>query len=183
MHKHVKAKIYLLFLIIFIIGASMACSKSSPVISPPLSGDSSVSSEDSSSDNRTQNLPGEKITLDEQLIAPERVDVVYFHSSQRCKTCLYIEQRVVYVIETYFQDEIDSGQLIFKILNLGDKENTSMITKYNAVSSQLYLNIVLDEIDHIKHVKEVWFKDYLRDEKLFDEVVKGYIKRSLNGEL
>jgi len=183
MNIRIKAGIYLPLLILLIVGVLTACSGPSPTITPPLPDDSTTSAVDLSSDNKTHNLPRETTTPGDQLIPPDRIDVVYFHSTQRCKTCLYIEQRVVYITETYFQEELDSGKMTLQRLDLGDKENAAMISKYNAVSSQLYLNAIVNEIDHIIHIKEVWFKDYLRDEKLFDEVVKEYIKRGLNGEL
>ena len=135
------------------------------------------------SDNKTQNLPGDTASQVEPLKQPDNVEVVYFHSTQRCKTCLYIEQRVVYVTETYFQDELDSGKIILRSLDLGEKDNSALISKYGAVSSQLYINTIVDGIDHIKHIEEVWFRDYLREDKVFDEMVQGYIERGLNGEL
>lgn len=35
----------------------------------------------------------------------ERVDVVYFHRTQRCPTCIHAEELTRYTVENYFKDE------------------------------------------------------------------------------
>jgi hypothetical protein len=42
-----------------------------------------------------------------------KVDVVYFHNVLRCPTCLCFEERIKYVVETYFNKELKAGQLTF----------------------------------------------------------------------
>lgn len=43
----------------------------------------------------------------------DRVTVVYFHRTQRCYSCYYVEAGANYTVETYFADELVSGKLTF----------------------------------------------------------------------
>jgi hypothetical protein len=109
----------------------------------------------------------------------ERVDVVYFHRPQRCTKCLCFEERVSYVVATYFHDEIDSGKLTFKILNLGDPENAERAAKYAAVGSQLFINTIKDGEDHIQDIQEIWAWNCTGDVEQFDAQVRNAIEQSL----
>jgi hypothetical protein len=111
----------------------------------------------------------------------ERVDVVYFHRPQRCTKCLCFEERVSYVIATYFQDEIDSGKLTFRILNLGDPENAEIASKYAAIGSQLFVNTIIDGKEHIQDIQEIWSWNCTGDEEQFDAQVRNVIEQSLAG--
>ena len=65
----------------------------------------------------------------------DRVDVVYFHRSQRCRSCVYAETGIHYTVETYFADELASGKLTFEVYSVEDKENTAIVDKYGAFTS------------------------------------------------
>ncbi|MFC1979954.1 nitrophenyl compound nitroreductase subunit ArsF family protein [Chloroflexota bacterium] len=110
------------------------------------------------------------------------IDLLYFHRPQRCTKCLCFERRVSYVISEYFQAEIDSGQLTFQILNIGDKENYALVQKYGAVGSQLFLNTIINDEEHIKDIQEIWAWDCTSNTDRFDREVKNTIELSLNSE-
>ena len=180
MKSPIKTRICFLLLALLMVGLLYACGNPATSTTLPTEGstdqpEATIPSAQPSESSEVS--PGS----DESIALPDRVDLVYFHSPQRCNTCVYIEERVVYVVETYFQDEIDSGHLTFKILDLGDKDNAAIARKYGAVSSQLFINVIADGVDHIRHIKEVWFRDYLKDKEVFDEVISGIIEQSLNG--
>ena len=111
-----------------------------------------------------------------------RVDVVYFHRPQRCPTCLCFEERIVYVVNTYFQDELKSGKLTFGVYNIGDSKNADIARKYGAVGSQLFINTVKDGTDHIRDIKKIWSWNCRTNKQGFDQQVKSAIEQSLNGE-
>jgi len=110
----------------------------------------------------------------------ERVDVVYFHRAQRCSGCLYAEAGTRYTLETYFADELSSGKLTFRVLNVEDEGNAGIAEKYGAYTSSLFINTIRDGTDHIEEVTEIWF--FLGEDKAFVEVVKSKIEKSLKGE-
>ena len=105
------------------------------------------------------------------------VEVVYFHRARRCSPCVYAENCVTYAVETYFQEELASGELVFKILNVQDEANAVMIEKYGAYGSSLFINEVIDGIDHIEHVTDIWF--VVGDDEACVSTVKGEIEEHL----
>lgn len=105
------------------------------------------------------------------------VEVVYFHRSPRCYGCEYAEAGVTYTIETYFQDELASGKLVFKVLNVKDKANAAMVDKYEAFSSSLFINEVKDGVDHIEGVTQIWF--LLGNDEAFVSLVRSEIQKHL----
>jgi hypothetical protein len=107
------------------------------------------------------------------------VKVVYFHTHIRCGPCIYIETRTKYNVETYFQNELGSGKLTFEVYDLGDKANAAIANQYKAVGSQLFINVVNDGADHIKHIENVWLPKYLNDQEAFDELIQSSIKQAL----
>ena len=118
-------------------------------------------------------------TSDTSAVTADRVEVVYFHRAQRCKSCIYAETGTRYTLETYFKDELASDKIIFKVVNVEDKKNANSVKKYGAFTSSLFINTIIDSSDHIEEVKEIWF--VLGKDKAFFEVVKSKIEESLKG--
>ncbi len=110
----------------------------------------------------------------------DRVEVVYFHRAQRCYSCIYAEEGTRYTVETYFADELASGKVTFKVIDVKDEENAAIVNKYGAYTSSLFINTIRDGADHIEAVGEIWF--VLGDDEAFVEVVKNKIEKSLEGE-
>jgi hypothetical protein len=121
-------------------------------------------------------------TQDDLSRLPDRVDVVYFHQAQRCPTCLCFEERVRYVVITYFQNEIDSGKMTFGVYDISDSQNTNIVNKYGAVGSQLFINTVRDGTDNIKDIQDIWSWNCRGDKASFDQQIRNLIQQSLNGE-
>ena len=131
---------------------------------------------------QTQAPGGEPSTPSATTAPTGEVDLVYFHGPQRCIRCLCFERRVSDVVSEYFQDEIDSGQLSFQILNIGDKENYALVQKYGAVGSQLFINKIINGEEHIRDIQEIWWWDCTSNTDRFDIEVKNIIELSLENE-
>ena len=111
----------------------------------------------------------------------DRVDVVYFHRTQRCYTCLYAEEQTRYTVETFFADELASGKVTFQSINIQDEANADIVEKYNNASYlTLCINTVRDGTDHIEEVTDIWL--VIGNDEAFVETVKNKIENSLNGE-
>jgi hypothetical protein len=118
-----------------------------------------------------------------QILGPaDKIELVYFHRPNRCEACTYAEERVSYLVGTYFQDELDSGKLTFTIYNIGDKESAPAAERYGAIGSQLFINSIINEKDHIRYVEEIWYWGCIDNEEVFDETVKEIIIKALYGE-
>lgn len=110
----------------------------------------------------------------------DRVDVVYFHRTQRCRKCTYAEEATRYTLETYFKDELASGRVTFQAVDVQDEENADVVEKYDASYLSLFINTVRDGTDHIEEVTGIW--RVVGDDESFVELVKSKVEQSLSGE-
>ena len=83
------------------------------------------------------------------------------------------------MLESYFADELASGKVSWATYDVGDTENAVFVEKYDAYSSSLFINSIIDDTDHIEEITEIWF--ILGDDEAFIEVVKNKIQQSLSG--
>jgi len=105
------------------------------------------------------------------------VEVVYFHRAQRCSGCIHAQDMTEYTLNTYFADELQSGEIVFTALNLQDANNSAMVQKFGAYTSSLFLNDVEGGADSIEELTDIWF--VLWDEEGFVDVVKAAIEECL----
>jgi hypothetical protein len=110
----------------------------------------------------------------------DRVDVVYFHRTQRCYSCRYMEDAALDTVETYFADELTSGKVTFQVFNVEEEENADIVEKYQASYLSLYINTVKDGTDHIELVTDVY--PLIGSDEAFAETLKSKIEKSLSGE-
>lgn len=50
----------------------------------------------------------------------DRVEVLYFHSKQRCATCMAIEKNAKEAVEAEFADELKNGTLVFRTIDISE---------------------------------------------------------------
>ena len=165
------------FAIVAILAVGLLCACASPAIpltpppdEPPVPPAITTTPSDKPSTSQTQ---------DGSIDLLNRVDVVYFHRPQRCVTCLCFEERIIYVVNTYFQNELKSGKLTFGVYNVGDSKNAAIVKKYGAYSSQLFINTAKDGTDHITDIQDIWYWRCTSNKQGFDQQVKSIIEQSL----
>lgn len=110
----------------------------------------------------------------------DRVYVVYFYRPPRSHSCIYAEQKTKFTLETYFQDELDSGMLIFETVDIGLRGNATTVAQYGAYASytsSLYINIFKDGWDHIQQVTDIW--TLVDNDEAFIELVKSKVEAVL----
>ena len=105
------------------------------------------------------------------------VEVVYFHRTRRCYSCQYAGDMTQQTVETYFADELASGMLVFRTLDVQEKANAEIVKKYGASGSSLYINMVTDGVDHIEHIVGIWYK--IGNEQAFIDVLRPEIAQAL----
>ena len=110
----------------------------------------------------------------------DRVDVVYFHRTQRCYSCRYMEAAANYTVQTYFKDELASGKLTFQVFNVEDEANADIVAKYQSSYLSLYINTMKDGTDHIELVTDLY--PLIGNDEAFIETLKSNIEKSLTGE-
>jgi hypothetical protein len=168
MNMPLRIKMY--FAIVAILTVGLLCACASPAIPPNPPPDEPIQPSDTAPASQTQ---------DETSNPVDRVDVVYFHRPQRCVTCICFEKRITYVVNTYFQDELNSGKMTFGVYNIGDRKNAAIVKKYGAVGSQLFINTMKDGTDHIADIQDIWSWKCRTDKEGFDQKVKDVIAQSL----
>jgi hypothetical protein len=116
-------------------------------------------------------------TLQPSPVVKDYVELVYFHRTKQCYSCRYAGDTTKYTVETYFADELASGKLVFKKVDVQDKANASIVERYGAYGSSLFINDIVNGIDHIEPVTDIWY-NVGKDEK-FIKVVKDVIEKHL----
>lgn len=98
----------------------------------------------------------------------------YFHGKFRCHTCNMIEKYAKEAIESYFRDEIASGKVEFRQVNIQAKGNEHYMKTYQLYAQALVLSLVKDgkEIKS-KNLTRIW--ELARNQKRFSEYVVNEI--------
>lgn len=130
-----------------------------------------VSSPSSSLPDKASDMPAP--------VLPSRLEVFYFYPPFRCATCMCYEERIDNVVNMYFKNELKSGKLVFKIIEIGDRKTAALTNKFDAYASQLFINTVVDNVDNIKNVTEIYFWNCVNDESGFNSRLKLVIEQSL----
>jgi len=83
-------------------------------------------------------------------------------------------------IEENFKDEVSSGKLVFKTVNVDEKENNHFVGDYDLYTKSLVLSKVEDgkELMH-KNLPRIW--ECVRDKDTFFAYVVDEIKDYLKG--
>ena len=79
-----------------------------------------------------------------QKISGNKIEVIDFYSTHRCMTCNAIEASTKYTLDTFFADELESGKITFKTVNVDKDENYPMAEKFEATGTALFLNVIVD---------------------------------------
>jgi len=129
-------------------------------------------------DALTAQLEKGKATAPVSTDVPRKFVAYYFHGDFRCDNCRKIEQYSREAIEKYFADQLKSGELEFKVVNMDRPENQHFIQDY-----QLYTrSLVIAEFKGTtqvrwKNLAEVW--NNLDDQEAFHDYVKTEIQKYL----
>jgi thiol-disulfide isomerase/thioredoxin len=81
--------------------------------------------------------------------AASKLEIVYFHSTNRCKTCNSVENNARKLLEENFSDQMKNGAITFASLNIDEDQNKAIAEKYQIAYSTLLL------IDHSTDKEQV----------------------------
>lgn len=113
-------------------------------------------------------------------MAPDRVDVVYFHRKNPCHCMAVIGDYIHQTVFFNFGDELASGKLTFQMIVSDDKANADIVKKYKANLFQLFITEVRGKNETTYPVDEIW--RLTGDPDKLKEFVKTTIEKSLRGE-
>jgi len=106
------------------------------------------------------------------------IEVLYFHNSQRCPTCIAIENATKDTIKKNFSKEIDGGKLVFRVVDISKKENEKIADKYRITFSSLLIVKSVDGKDCIENLTRFAFATARNQPNVFAEKLTESIKNA-----
>jgi len=134
-----------------------------------------------SQSNTAGETQNEKKYEEEKISSGEtKVIVYYFHTNSRCQSCYTIEKYTKGSIEENFKDELTSGELVFKPVNVDFKKNEHFSGDYQLFTKSVVLSLVKDgEEIEFKNLKKVW--ELLRNRDKFYKYIEEETRKFLDG--
>ncbi len=105
-----------------------------------------------------------------------RLEVLYFHVTERCPACLAIENNTKKVLDDNFKNQMDNGIIEFTSYNIDEKINKSLVEKYQIS----YLTLLLIKSDGTKtDFTNTAFQYADTKPAKFEELLKAEIDKNL----
>jgi len=111
----------------------------------------------------------------------EKVEVIHFHATHQCYSCITLGSYTEEIVNTYFSKEVKNGKLSFSHINVELPQNKEITEKYGATGSSLWIGVYDDSGFHKEENFKVWYK--ITDKEDFVNYTKNLIEKRLNGEL
>jgi len=98
-------------------------------------------------------------------VSAEKVEIVYFHATRRCPSCVAMGSYSEKTVKERFADEFASGKIVFRQVNVELPKNKEIVTRYQARGSSLFINAIAGGQDSIEEYTDAW--RFVSDEKAF----------------
>lgn len=102
----------------------------------------------------------------------DRIEVLYFHGAQRCVTCKAIEANTKALLDSLYSNEIASGKIVYKIIDISQKENEEVADKYEVTWSSLFVNRWKNGTEEVNNMTEFGFANAKNDPDSFKNGIK-----------
>lgn len=124
-------------------------------------------------DNSTDTQPPEQ--------AESKVELYHFHGDSQCYSCVRLGELAEKTANTYFEDELESGRLVFDHINYDLPENKEVTERFGATGSSLWIGTTVGDEFSKEENTRVWYK--IDDEDGYLDYLKGIIEKRLAGNL
>lgn len=104
----------------------------------------------------------------------DTVTVYYFHGNQRCYTCNKIEELTKQAVENKFSDQIASGKIILRAINVEMPENEHFIKDFELATR----SVVMQKGNQYEKFDQVW--TLVREPEKFTEYIQKGVAEMLN---
>jgi len=98
----------------------------------------------------------EELPTPKAKIAAEKIEVVHFHGTQQCWSCITVGEYALKTIKEKFPEEYKNGKIIYRDVNGELPENREIVMKYQARGSSLFVNAIIAGKDNIEEDVDVW---------------------------
>ena len=107
------------------------------------------------------------------------IRVIYFHGTNRCKTCLLIESYIKESLDNFYAQELKEGKVKWESINFDLDENQHYMDKFNIYNQTLIImKYKKGKEKNWKACEKVWQLTQKKDEffKYVQNEVKAYLK-------
>ena len=115
--------------------------------------------------------------VQEQKQPADKIEVVHFHATQQCWSCITAGEFALKTIKERFPEEYEKGIIIFEEINGELPENRDMVIKYQAGGSSIFVNAIIDGKDNIEEDVNVW--RLVSDEQQYKNYFENKLKKLL----
>ena len=110
----------------------------------------------------------------------QKIEIIHFHATQQCRSCIILGQYAEETVNTYFSKELESGKITFNHINYDLPQNNELVVKYGVTGSSLWLGVYDENGFHKEENINVWYK--LSNKQDFISYLKGLIENRLSGD-
>ena len=107
----------------------------------------------------------------------EKIEVVHFHGTHQCWSCLTVGEYALKTIKERFPEEYENGTIVFIDVNGELPTNKDIVTKYKARSSSLFVNAITAGNDNIHEDATVW--RLVSNEQQYMDYFEAELKKQL----
>jgi UDP-N-acetylmuramyl tripeptide synthase len=158
-------KIIILIIAVVVIGIALLIAKNS-----------NKPKETQSADNQMTKSQ-EELPMSTAKISAEKIEVVHFHGTHQCWSCITVGEYALKTIKERFPEEYKNGVIVYKDINGELPENKDIVMKYKATGSSLYINAITGGNDKIEEDVTVW--RLISDEQQFLDYFEAKLKKLL----
>jgi hypothetical protein len=120
-----------------------------------------------------------KIINTETIVLKPKVEVHYFHVTDRCAACIAIEDATRKTLNTYYKKELANGTIKFSVLNVDDDVNKAISEKYQAFGSSLFVTKIFNDKETTTDLTGDGFKYAKNKEEKFIGILKETLANAL----
>ena len=108
-----------------------------------------------------------------------KIEILYFHATNRCPTCLAVENNAKKTIEEFFKAELKNGTIKFTSLNIDDKANKALVEKYEVAFSTLLIIRKVGVKETKTDFTDTGFQYARNNPEKYAELLKAEIRKNL----
>jgi hypothetical protein len=102
-----------------------------------------------------------------------------FHGTRQCTTCKNMKAYTKATLDKYFKNEMKSGKIEFKIIDVDDEANYAIAEKFEATGTALMINDVSNQKDNIEDWSDFAFEYAPGSQAEFERELKIRISQKL----
>ena len=107
-----------------------------------------------------------------------KIEVIHFHGTRQCYSCVTVGQYAEETINTYFSKEVEEGELSFAHINVELPENREKALQYGATGSSIWIGTYTENGFRKEENILVWYK--IGDMEEYMRYFKGVLERKLD---